>query len=478
MSSLAPRPRGVTAWLPASLTLAATLALLGFAAVAAPAGCAKTIPCQLNSDCSDSYCSDGVCKKDCADAEADCPRGYICDAYARCMPPDGTTTSSTGAGGNGGSGPASSSSMASVTSVTTGASTSGPAGTGGFDPASSSAAVTGASSSSSSGSGSGTGQRLDPCTSDASCASPLLCRALSKGGEMRCTPACTTNAQCPYGLRCDNILGEQYCSAIDVGKPCTAANQCNFACLTSQQYCTDTCATGADCPNGYGCMSGVGGSASPVCVKVEAPCGASTAACIAASACDDQNLIVSGCFSLCNTAADCPQRASALAPWTCESGICLRPADVLGPVATAVHSEWACVDGVMKNMCNDALHIDFQDPSNTGVPPLDCNATTTTAGLGDDVCVDSCRYSGGCAFGSSCVGIGSYGGQRIGLCVPEGAGEVGAPCTADNQCAFGLCLAAGTCSRDCTGDGVCPGGLTCVAGGGPNIEGLPYRRCQ
>lgn len=89
--------------------------------------------------------------------------------------------------------------------------------------------------------------------------------------------------------------------------------------------------TGADCPNGWGCML-VGGQ--NVCVKAEAPCSAvDSSACIAPAACDESpTLVVGGCTLACNSAADCPQRAAGLAPWTC-NGLCRRPSDVFGPLA-------------------------------------------------------------------------------------------------------------------------------------------------
>jgi hypothetical protein len=102
----------------------------------------------------------------------------------------------------------------------------------------------------------------------------------------------------------------------------------------------------------------------------------------------------------------------------------------------------------------------------------------TTDGVpATDTCVDSCRFQGGCPYGSACVALGNIAGGRVGLCLLTGTGEVGTACAHDYDCVFGYCV-NGTCSRDCSADGVCPGGTTCTAGGGPAVEGLPFRRCQ
>jgi hypothetical protein len=272
-----------------------------------------------------------------------------------------------------------------------------------------------------------------------------------------------------------------YCAADDTGRLCNAAATCNFACLTSQQYCTKTCGSGSDCPNGYGCMTVSGQN---VCVKAEAPCAmGDTAACIAPAACDTSaQMVVGGCTTVCNSAADCPQRAAGLSPWTCDAGgICRRPSDVYGPLQNgATPAQYACdAAGTTVNVCNDDQHIDYTAFDIPPDPVVSCTATTTTAGIATDSCVDSCRYQGGCPWGFGCVALGSLGTGRIGLCLPEGIGEVSAACTHHSDCAFGYCAATlGKCSRDCTADGICPDGTTCTAAGGPDVEGQPFRRCQ
>jgi len=411
-------------------------------------GCAQPNgqTCELNSDCLQGTCIDGECVRECADSELDCPIGYVCTALGRCE-----------YGGSPGAGGGSSSSA-------------GSGGSGGSSPASSSASTSGSSSSS----GMQTGlAELTLCPDDDACDGGM-CREMLPGGEDRCTKPCSSHAQCPAGLRCEENGGESYCARSDVGRACTTAQQCNFACLTPLNYCTSTCSTGAECPNGFGCMSV---SNTKVCVKVAADCAVDASQCPAV--CDNSpNLIVSSCTMTCGAASDCPQRAAGLPGWTCD-GYCRRPGDVYGPLPGGyAPAQWACnAQSQPVNVCGDGLHIDFTSFTQPSPPAVNCASPTTTDGLPGDACLDSCRLSGGCPHGFGCAGLAEIGGQRIGLCMPSGGGEVGASCSMNGQCVFGFCD-EGTCTRDCSKDDVCPSGSQCIAQGGPNIEGSAFKTCQ
>jgi len=422
---------------------------VGLASIAAASCASGEGQCRYNSDCLGAYCHEGACKKDCVDSTLDCPRGYTCSLTAQCVPADRDGTPGekpqADAGPEGPDGNA-------------------PDGGPGPGPDSGTTTVNRA--------------LLDACTNDSQCSSGL-CKPYYTGGPSRCTKSCSSNADCMQNARCIVLGGQSVCVGNDVGRDCNLATDCSFACLTAQRYCTASCTTASDCPNGYGCMP-VGTPAQRVCVKAAAPCGpGDTGACIASSACDQTGL-VSSCTLACSSAADCPQRAQGLAPWYCD-GVCRRPADVYGPLGNGEPAEYACnASSTVISICNDAQHMNFGAFTVPNPPAVSCAAATTTPGAAGDVCVDSCRYSGGCTFGHACTALGGVGGQRIGLCLPSlGNGEVGTSCTTDGDCFFGYCNRnTSKCSRDCTVDGLCPTGSTCVAGTAPNVEGRVFKRCE
>ena len=490
--------------------LARAAAVLLSAALCALASCAEAdeSSCERNSDCDRGYCQAGKCRRDCVDSALDCPKGYACSLTGRCEF-DGAQAGAAGeAGASGGGGQAGTSGVAGEAGMSGGsgeAGMSGSAGQGGAagqgggsgsggqagqaqggqggaqGGAGQGGAGAGGEGGSPFGGGGATGGKieLDACSSDGECKAGLLCRADFKGATPRCTRGCAGNAECLGGRRCEAIDGAKVCVTGDVGRGCTAADDCNFACLLGQKYCTTTCKSGLDCPNGYACQP-VGSPAQYVCAKVAEPCDAGASGCIAPAACDSSaDVLVSSCTAACDSAADCPQRAIGLAPWTCD-GLCRRPPDVLGPLpGGSTPTQYACgPGGGPVNLCNDGQHIDFAAFTIPTPPPVNCNSPTTTSGSATDSCVDSCRYEGGCPWGFTCTAVGNLNNSRIGLCLVNGGLPVGAPCTDGTECAHGYCTLAGKCSRDCSADGLCPSGTTCVAGGGPSVQGLPFKRCE
>lgn len=325
----------------------------------------------------------------------------------------------------------------------------------------------------------GTAIELDACSGDGDCTPGLLCRASAKGDGARCTRTCNSNTDCFGGRRCELIDNAKVCVQGDVGRACTSPNDCDFGCLLGPKYCTTACTNGSDCPNGFACQP-IGTPATNVCVRVSEACDVDATKCIVPAACDTKlPLIVNSCTAACNSAADCPQRAAGLPPWTCD-GLCRRPNDVFGPLSGGTFpTQYACGPGnAVVNICGDGQHIDFAAFDIPAPPAVNCSNGTTTSGKDSDSCVDSCKYKGGCAYGFTCTGVGNLGGSRIGLCLPGGNAPTGSPCQSGLTCEFGYCTAAGKCSRDCTADGLCPTGTTCKAVAGPTSEGLPFRRCD
>jgi len=409
--------------------------------------CASPGPCQFNSECAVGYyCSakKGTCVRNCQDTTRDCAPGEICDVNGQC-------TATSGDGGL----PDVVTQDSPVNDVVT-QDVAPPQDTG-SDVIQQPTKV-----------------ELDKCSSDTECKSGLICRALYKGGPTRCTPTCTSSCG-RSGARCLTLGSDTYCADADVGKTCSQATDCNYGCLTPGSYCTTQCTSGSDCPNGFGCATV--GSNGKLCVRAEEYCGGSTNTCTLAC---DPNMLVSSCTLPCSSAADCPQRASILSPWTC-STYCRRPSDVQGPLAQGDTASYACdVSNNEVNLCNDAQHIDFQNCTVPNPPSLTCPSTNVVDGSSGDVCLDTCRYAGACAYGYECTGIGDISNTRVGLCMPShGSAEVGSSCTIDGDCAFGYC-SSGKCSRDCSADGICPSGSSCTAVGGqyPNVEGIAFKRCQ
>jgi hypothetical protein len=410
--------------------------------------CAQATPCTFNSQCAEGfYCSmtKGTCVRNCVDATRDCEPGEICNINGQCQ-------SSSADAGMDGQAP---------------------------DVATNETSTNDVASSNDTGNDVITALKteLDLCSSDPECASGLLCRAFYTGGPTRCTPTCTTSSQCRAGARCLTIASDTYCADADVGRTCSTMSPgtCNYACV-SPGYCTTPCTSGSDCPNGYGCATV---SAQNVCVRAEQYCGSgATQACTTLDC--DTSLVASSCTLPCSSASDCPQRASVLGAWTC-STYCDRPSDVYGPLGQGETASYACnTTNAEINLCNDAQHIDFATGSTPTPPTISCPVSTSVDGSSGDVCVDTCRYSGACAFGYECTGIGDISNTRVDLCVPsQGSGEVGSSCTTFSDCAFGYC-SSNVCSRDCSADGICPTGSTCTAVGGmyPDVEGIAFKRCQ
>jgi hypothetical protein len=449
------------------MRLSIVASLLGLAGLVAVVSCAESSgeSCALNSDCLDGYCRDGECVRDCVDSEKDCPKGYVCNGIGQCefggegggagQGGDAATTGPTTSAGQGGD-----PTTVGSTGSTTG---SGPSTT---------SATTGA------GGGAGNGL-LSPCAADGECASGL-CRPMVVNGTKRCTQGCASIADCPSGHRCEDVGGSSVCVESDVGRDCNGVSQCNYACLTPLNYCTSECSTGADCPNGYGCMP-IGNPATNVCIRVAAYCDPSdTSQCVAPAACDDSpELVVQSCTIACDSSQDCPQRANGLPAWSCD-GLCRRPGDVFGPLPVGFSpTQYACnAQNTVVNVCNDGLQIDFNTLTQPSPPQVSCGAPTTTNGVPGDACLDSCRLRGGCDYGFACSALATLdNAQAIGLCLPRGSGQVGAPCSKPSDCVYGLCEGA-KCSRDCSKDGACPTGSQCVATGDLPIEGAQNRRCQ
>jgi hypothetical protein len=102
------------------------------------------------------------------------------------------------------------------------------------------------------------GEYRDECHCAGQCQTGLCLDTGIVGRGGSCTFHCGAAAPCPDLDLC-LLLGDgtSVCVANDVGFSCRGAFECLFACLTDpatgSSACTAPCASGADCPQGWGC---------------------------------------------------------------------------------------------------------------------------------------------------------------------------------------------------------------------------------
>lgn len=279
------------------------------------------------------------------------------------------------------------------------------------------------------------GQYLDRCNVPGDCVSGLCEQDV--GGTSFCSRTCATPGQCAQ----DQICVSGVCQPDDTGVPCSV--NAPQACATGlcldpgdgSGTCTKSCSTAAECPAGYACTL-AGGSSSKICVDIEKPCPQGGMNC-GSGLC----LSVQGCTATCQSAADCPQRLSFLAPYTCAAAfgssqpICVPPEDILGPDAIG-----STCSAVGSNTCRSGA-------CNTGATP-------------GPMCTQSCNTDGGCASGLGCFPL-DDGGEIHLVCNRAGSKDLGESCSQAMDCHSGLCDATGFyCTRHCQ-DGLCPTGWSC-----------------
>ncbi len=400
-------------------------------------GCASS-DCNFNSQCGPRhYCSDSVCRQDCA-RDVDCTRGLVCSEIGRCEPPvDGS-----GPGLDAGptdAGPR----LDAGTPPGTDAGT--PPGTDAGTPPGTDA---GTPPGTDAGTPVGTRGYLDRCTTGGDCASGQCVDDF--GGTRFCSRACAIDAECAD----EHVCAMGVCKPDDTGERCmtTMPSTCTLgSCLGppgGAGACTRPCASAADCPAGYACTT-TGGSATPICVDIEKPCPAGAGDCLSGLC-----LSVQGCTATCRSAADCPRRLAGLPAYTCAiafgstSPICVPPADIIGGDAAGA-------------ICR-------ADPG-SGLYLCRSAACDESAPLGP-MCTQTCTAEGGCGPGLGCYPL-PDGASITFACERAGSRDMSETCASARECHSGLCDATGLyCTRLCD-DGLCPTGWTCetIAGLGVSI---------
>jgi V8-like Glu-specific endopeptidase len=275
------------------------------------------------------------------------------------------------------------------------------------------------------------------CTASDTCVGGL-CEATSAGTI--CTQPCdpvTPYLGCPPGLYCSGAAGcDGRCVPGTAGTtpydaPCTADTDCGtLACVDpgdGRRRCLAPCRGDAG-----GCVTG------EACAAAAGACGACVPAEIVGS--------TRGLGEPCTADTDC---LSARCLTVGDLSYCSRPCTDSAVCGTG----YRCLpDGL--------CHRGAAEPA--GGPCLtndDCAAPAVCAQRGADRwCTVTCAADTECPTGFACTAVGG----DLSVCAPS-LGLLGAPCTANEQCASGLCeLGNGICTRFCDIDSPCGAGDACV----------------
>ena len=388
------------------------------------AGCAGN-ECNFNSQCGRSmYCNAGSCRQDCR-ADRDCAGDLLCSDIGQCV----VGTDSGMSMDDGGVPPMDSGtppvdSGQPVDSDTPPVDSGTPPVDSGTPPVDS-------------GTPPGTGHYLDRCTIDPDCASgPCVADV---GGARLCSRTCTVHSQCAN----EHVCAGGRCVHDDTGVGCAVSTPVSCAlglCLGpagGSGTCTRDCSSATDCPSGFACTRPSPGDPK-VCVDIEKPCTVGGTEC-ATGLC----LSAQGCTASCDSAADCPNRATSLGvpPYTCNvafgsSGpICVPPSDILGPDAIGASCPLSGSSTCRSGLCD------------TGAPT-------------GPMCTQICDPMGGCAPSLGCFPL-ANGASFVLVCSRAGNRAIGDSCSSGRDCDSGLCDdTSGRCTRICE-DGICPTSWRC-----------------
>ncbi len=285
-------------------------------------------------------------------------------------------------------------------------------------------------------------------TQDADCPAGWSCFFDSPLRPGICLATCESDAGCDQaaGERCADIgfqpqwgmplaecSSDQDCGSLVAGATC------------SKLTLNETCTAPGDCPNGFGCESGVctapTGTCTPWCDSDD-DCPISTGATDTRRAqchngqcqffvCLGNDPVGGFCFPGCSGDGDCTAACAAdddcAVGYTCLAGTCQRDC------ACAITAEDAALGITTK--C---------------APSEDCNPT-------GQVCQVTCAADADCSLGSSCVN--GFCGPQVAFC-NEANGACTPQCVADAQCGAGQACdtATGECFQACASAADCASG--------------------
>ncbi len=182
------------------------------------------------------------------------------------------------------------------------------------------------------------GSGVKYCGADTTCPTcgSLPCDAssycVSLGSSALCTPACTTNSQCPVGFTCIGLSSggsacyplAESCSATDPGpgQACGAGGVCKLGSVCKSGTCYLACRVNGDCPNGKSCYPIAGEANTGYCDTTgDGPCSCDKTAgsCDAGCTCDPSctgvctcDVTSGSCDAGCACDASCPSNQLCL----------------------------------------------------------------------------------------------------------------------------------------------------------------------
>ncbi len=262
----------------------------------------------------------------------------------------------------------------------------------------------------------------------------------------RCHPACAGDGDCRPGRICNRFDGPApYCDApgpVADGGACARAGECASG-RCAEGACRSRC---GDCGPGAAC---VGGWCAPVGERLPG------------ERCDRGGECASGvcagrrCATPCADGACAPGAACRALG---EGDFCVATCDPAVPDGCG-DGEVCAPEGLSgAGTCAAAAPLgeECATVADCGPRAAACVAVDPLAG---GRCASPCRpEAGGCGPGEACVAVEP--GAALGVCLPVGALEDGAPCAAGRECASGRC--DGHCRRACAADADCADGTFCV----------------
>lgn len=309
----------------------------------------------------------------------------------------------------------------------------------------------------------GDGSVCSPCTSHADCGGANDYCLGYPDGRGYCGRACRSDADCG-GDRCVSTSGGPQCVRFSGTMPtctasspgCTRDTDCDADEICSGGTCVPRPATGRElgeaCAGDSDCRSGLclAGACSQSCDWLE------PASCPSGFYCNEDpsscgnGFCVRGAAGPGGLGAPCSADTDCASLY-CDGGVCTQPCIPSGAVGCP--SGYTCQVGTLpcRGSCGRGRALGDACDSN-----VDCTSGACAVRGTETFCTQLCDEGAPCPEGFTCTPAGD-----LSVCAPD-RGGLDAPCSADGDCASGLCTVdhgAMYCTRPCA-EG-CPAGFVC-----------------